>query len=110
LANGASIKRYVFDNLPECPSPSMAGFLITSARKAGYDIPAGRSGPRGAKKTRAKAVAVANAEGQVYGKVFVCTDCDISFTEVKDIARHTRLTHDRDAARIERTPTERDAA
>lgn len=111
LANGASIKQYVFDNLPACPSAAMASVLITTARQAGHDIPAARSGPtKTAKKTRAKAVAVANAEGQVFGKVFACTDCDAEFTEVKDIARHTRLTHDRDAARIERTPTSRDAA
>jgi hypothetical protein len=91
---GISQRKHVHDKLPGCPSPSMAAFLITTARQAGHDIPTAKSVP----------APRSSAEAQVPGKRFDCSTCPHSTSTVRDIIRHARADHGRDAYTSERMP------
>jgi hypothetical protein len=108
---GISPKKHVHDKLPGCPSPAMAGFLITSARKAGHDIPKQRSVPSrrpsnltAEPKPAAPPPRSSVSEAQVPGKRFDCSTCPHSTSTVRDIIRHARAEHGRDAYTSERMP------
>jgi hypothetical protein len=107
---GISPKKHVHDKLPGCPSTTMAGYLITSARNAGHDIPKARSGP--ARRSTSSAVGPAatpppprsSGEAQVPGKHFDCHSCDHTALTVRDIVRHTLAEHNRPVIAAERVP------
>lgn len=102
IASGVAVSKHVHANIPECPSPAMAAFLITSAREAGHDIPKTR---KNTPRPKPASPAPTAKESQVTGRVFACSSCDHEAVQVRDIIRHTRSVHDRDAFASERMPT-----
>lgn len=115
ISRGSSASAYIHARLPGCPSKQMASFLIQEARKAGHDIPKMRNGsssklappatPTPTPPTSVTHVAHrSSSEPQVPGKRFECSTCDVDADQVRDIQRHTRIEHNRDATTTERTP------
>lgn len=104
---GINQPKHVHDKVPGCPSKAMASYLIKSARDAGHDIPKARPGRRPTAPPTSPPVAPASrssSEAQVPGKRFECSTCDHSTSTVRDIMRHARADHGRDAFTSERMP------
>lgn len=101
---GISPKKHVHDLVAVCPTEAMAHTLIAQARKAGHDIPMIRAARTPAPPRTGP---TATGEEQVPGKHFQCTaiPCGHSTGTVREMQRHTRSAHNRDAYVHERTPT-----
>lgn len=105
IESGISPKKHVHAKLAACPTEAMAATLIAQARKHGHDIPLLRA-PRTANPAAASRTAPRSSpEAQVPGKRFECSTCDHTALTVRDIVRHTRSTHNRDAFASEKMPT-----
>lgn len=52
---GKPMGRAVYEAIPECPSVSAGGFLLSQARNAGHDVPGGRDAARKAASITAPA-------------------------------------------------------